>query len=214
MTNISRVDVDDDGTPYVITSCGKIYYLNCQNHWVMLPGCGTDIGVGRGNDVWKIGCDSRAGGYGIWKLFCKEKSKCSGERSCNRWRNNKYTITMGEGEKKKCYWYRIEGGAARIDVHPDGNPWVSTDAGYIYGYDSVNWHFIQGILAMDLTVSNEGMLFVAGSDNSIWSLENVDSMSWANINGSAMAISAGPYSQPWIIGADKNAYSTSKMGFN
>lgn len=214
LTQITRVDVDDDGTPYVIANSGQLYYLNCHNHWVQLPGCGTDIGVGRGNEVWKIGCDARAGGFGIWKLFCKAKSNCGSERNCNRWRNNKYTAKLGEGEKSRCYWYRVEGGAIKIDVHPDGNPWVATDAGYVYGYDSINWHHIQGVLARDISVSNEGMVFAAGVDFTMWALENVDTMTWAGLSGTGMEVSAGPYSQPWSIGSDKNIWSTSKMGFN
>ncbi len=210
---IARVDVDADGTPYVICTCGQIYYLNCSNHWVQLPGCGTDIGVGRGGEVWKIGCDERAGGYGIWKLHCQCKCKCNSERSCTRFRPM-YNISRLEHEEKKCFWYRIEGGATRVDVHPDGNPWVVTNDGVVYGYDGVNWKRINGVLGRDITVSNEGMTLVAGLDASIYALQNASTSTWVSLSGYALEISAGPFSQPWTLGRDNNISTAAKFDYN
>jgi hypothetical protein len=210
---IARVDVDADGTPYVVCTCGQVYYLNCYNHWVQLPGCGTDIGVGRAGDIWKIGCDDRAGGYGIWKLHCKCKCKCNCERSCMRFRPMHYSAGA-TGDQRKCFWYRIEGGATRVDVAPDGNPWVVTHDGVVYGYDGVNWLRVNGVLGRDITVSNDSMVMVAGLDAAIYSLQNANTSQWISLSGSALEISAGPFSQPWVCAVDNYAYTTAKFEYN
>lgn len=213
--SMNRVDVDADGTPYVVTSCGQIYYLSYNNNWVQLPGCATDIGVGRGGDVWKIGCDTRDGGFGIWKLFCKcTNCKSSCERSNIRFRPMHYLANL-EVDKKKCFWYRVEGGAVKIDVHPDGNPWVVTNDGVLYGYDGVNWLRVNGILGRDVTVSNEGMVLLAGTDANIYSLQNAANNLWVQLSGTAMNLSAGPFSQPWVTESTSNlVYTTAKTGYN
>lgn len=213
MNSITRVDVDSDGTPYVISGCLGIYYLNCNNIWTLLPGCGTDIAVGRGDEVWKTGCDARAGGYGIWKLFCTCKSKCNCDRTCLRFRPMKYNSNT-TGQKRKCFWYRIEGGAARLDVAPDGYPYVATEQGYIFRYDGVKFHAITGVLARDLTVSNEGLLFAVGVDNTINKVICEDKGIWATLSGSAYEISAGPYSQPFIVSNANNVYTSTRVFSN
>jgi hypothetical protein len=210
----ARIDTDADGTPYVTTSSGQVYYQNCQNHWVQLPGCGTDIGVGRGGEVWKIGCDERAGGYGIWKLHCKCKCKCNCERSCLRFRSMYYNNANLAHDEKKCFWYRIEGGAVRVDVHPDGNPWVLTNDGVVYGYDGVNWQRVNGVLGRDITVSNDGMAIVAGLDAKIYALHNPSTSSWVEVSGSALEISAGPFSQSWQVAVDHYVTTSAKFDYN
>jgi len=213
LTLITRVDVDDDGTPYVIANCGQIFYLNCYNHWIQLPGCGTDIGVGRGFDVWKIGCDARVGGFGIWKLFCKSKCKCNCGRQCIRFRVLRYTAKLA-GDVRKCYWYRIDGSGLRIDVHPDGNPYVINSDNTIFRYNGIDWNAITGFRARDLTLSNEGLLLAAGIDARIGRVLNESTGSWLILSGAALEISAGPYSQPTVVSTDKNVYTSTKLGFN
>ena len=214
LPTISKVDSDADGTPYVVLASGQTYYLDCYNRWIQLPGCATDIGVGRGGEVWKIGCDTRSGGYGIWKLHCQSKCKCTTERSCTRFRTN--FITGGlSNDDRKCYWYRVEGGASRIDVHPDGNPWVTTDTGLVYGYDGVNWARIDGVLAKDICVSNDGMPMVVGADNLVYALHNAATSTWVSLSGStAAAISCGPFSQPWIVDPNYNVKTAAKYNYN
>lgn len=213
LNTITRVDVDADGTPYVVAGCFGIYYLNCHNIWVKLPGCANDIGVGRGGEVWKIGCDTRAGGFGIWKLFCKCKCKGGCERKCLRFRPNKYS-TNKTGDVRKCFWYRVEGGAKRIDVGIDGNPIVATDAGAVFRYDGINYIYISGILARDVSVSNEGLLFAAGINTTIYRLVNEANGIWATLSGAALEVTAGPYSQPWAVATNNIVYTAAKIGTN
>lgn len=209
----ARVDTDADGMPYVTTTSGQVFYLDCQNQWVQLPGCATDIGVGRGGEVWKIGCDERPGGYGIWKLHCTTKCKCNCERSCVRFRAMSYNAQIASDERR-CFWYRIEGGAARVDVHPDGNPWVLTNDGVIFGYDGVNWLRVNGVLGRDITVSNDGMVMISGLDAKIYVLKNAQTSAWIEISGEALELSAGPFSQSWQVGVNHYVTTSAKFDYN
>ncbi len=219
MLNIIRVDVDDQGTPYLIGSCGGIYYLSCYNNWVQLPGCGIDIGVGRGSEIWRIGCDSKSPNkqdYGVWKLFCECECKCGCDRQCIRFRPSKY-LNNPNGDKRKCYWSKIEGSATKIDVHPNGNPYIVNFSGKIFKYDSDTFNFtpINGLLAKDITLSNEGLLYAVGKgDNRIYRVIDEDAGSWQALQGCATDISSGPFSQPWIVACDSNIVTTSKLDFN
>jgi len=211
---INRVDVDTDGIPYVVCATGETYYLDCNNNWIQLSGCARDIGVGRGGEVWKVGCDNRKGGFGIWKLFCSCNCDCGCERKCLKYKQMNYISNIQTIKQSKCYWYRIEGGASRIDVNPEGNPWVVTDIGDVFGYDGVNWHYVKGVLGRDITVSNENMTFVVGLNKSIYALKNTKDITWTEISGAGLEISAGPLSQPWIVGSENKIYDLSKRGYN
>lgn len=211
LTNIFRVDVSYDGTPYVVTACGDTYYLSCDRKWMRLPGCATDIGVGRAGEVFKVGCDARTGGFGVYRLFCK--CPCKGcNRGCQRFRKPCSACYQHKGDKKKCYWFRIEGGAVRIDVAPTGFPVIINNTGAVFSYDGTNYTALSGVTAQDVTVSNEGMILVAAANSNIY--EYSSAKTWVQIAGNATAITAGPYSQPWIINSSKYVLSSSKMGFN
>jgi hypothetical protein len=215
---LSRVDVDSEGTPYVVTSEGTTYYLDCNNQWILLPGCGTEIGVGRNGDVWKVGCDGRKGGYGIWKLFCKSTCKCNCGRRCTRFRSYTYNPAVSSQNyypnTKTCYWYRVEGGAQRLDVNPEGHPWVLTDKGDVYAYDGINWHHYDGMVGHDIAISNDGLKYVTSPTNEIYVLLDQRVNEWTLLSQRGKEISAGPFNQPWTIGVNNRVYTWSKQGFN
>jgi hypothetical protein len=221
MINIVRADIDDEGTIFLIGTAGNIYYLSCYNSWHQLNGCGKDIGIGRGSDIWKIGCDSKGNfsdDYGIWKLFCKNKPQCgfNNTRKCMRFRHSKYTNNPN-GDKRECYWTKIEGAGKRIDVHPNGNPYINTSSGKIFKYDNESFNFkeITGVQARDITLSNNGLLYAVGlNDNRIYRVLNEDTGDWQILSGCAKEISSGPYSQPWIVSCDGKILTTSKLLFN
>ena len=129
---INRLDVDDDGTVYVISPCG-IYYLDCENRWVKLPGKGTDIGVGTDFTVWKLGDDvynikrtliCNYTNYGVWKLICDCECLCICRRRCIRFRLRFYDPCPG-ARPPKCYWFRTDGYGINIDVFPNGDAAIS-----------------------------------------------------------------------------------------
>ncbi len=80
--NFLRLDVDNEGIPFVVTEDSEIFFYSETGKWMHLPGCARDIGIGKNQNLWKIGCNEDLGGYGIWNLFCFNSPK-NGQESIN-----------------------------------------------------------------------------------------------------------------------------------
>lgn len=224
LSNILRVTVDNENTPYITTTCGSTYYLSCDGRWIQLPGCSTDIGANSCGQVWKTGCDVQPGGYGVWKLFCSGK-----EKTCNRYRQFNYGSKYNGriNERKKCSWYKVTGAGKRIDVYPDGKVGVVQDNGIALKYNGYEWSVITKYAGNDIAVSNEGVVFMTGrnegvfvvmpneKDNGFYDERYIQSyINGVNKNtgikeesnntmyldvGCTMAIAVGPFSQPAMV---------------
>lgn len=215
LTKINRVDVNWDGMPYVINEIGETFFLGCDHKWTRLPGCATDIGIGRGGEVFKTGCDRRNTGYGIYRLFCTCPTTCC-YKGCMNWRKLSRFSWTHKSDERNCDWFRIEGNGIKIDVAPSGNPYTIDVSGSILSYDGTIWKkVLTPSLAFDLTLSNEGILFYTGQDGKIYKNINESNGTWSILTGEADAITAGPFSQPWIIrNSDKSVVGTSKFEYN
>lgn len=229
LDGITRVSTDDNGTPYIVTSCGATYYLSCDNKWIQLPGCATDIGVGQCGQVWKTGCDPRPEGFGIWKLFCKGK-----DTQCHRFRASPSSCDSEDIDIKDCYWYRVSGSGIRLDVFPDGRPGVIQSNGNAIKYVGDKWKQITKFKGRDISISNEGVVIMAGAESGIFFIkpkkeeENIDEFYDSRYGftlydsenifvldndedddldektkfidvGCTMSVSSGPFSQPVCI---------------
>ena len=174
--NITAVDVDDDGKIYIIAQCG-IYTSTCFNQWVKLPGTGKDIGVGVNFDVWKIGTDASGydkykKNYGVWKLFCECDCNCTCSRICLRFR--KLNLNICEPLiRKRCFWTRVDIYGVAIDVFPNGDAAVVRESGDVYIVDGKTFEerklFCHNyIKANDVTVGNNGVLYISDEHGAIW----------------------------------------------
>ena len=66
-------------------------------------------------------------------------------------------------------------------------------------FENPNWTGIYGQAALDLAISNEGIIFTAGVNGNIMRSVVEEMGTWIKIDGtSAMAITAGPFSQPVV----------------
>lgn len=215
LTRINRVDVNWDGMPYVTTDIGDTFFLGCDHKWTRLPGCATDIGIGRGGEVYKTGCDKRNTGFGIYRLYCTCPTTCC-YKGCLNWRKPCRFCWTHKSDDRKCEWFRIEGNGIKIDVAPSGNPYTIDVTGTILQYDGTIWKKVSTpTLAFDLTLSNEGVLFYTGQDGKIYKSINEAKGTWVVLNGEADAVTAGPYTQPWVIrNSDKSVLGTSKFEYN
>ena len=187
VTQPKRISVTTQGTPFVLSASGEIYYLSYHNHWTKLPGCGTDISIGRNRDIWKLGCHQlHNSGYSISKLSCNneitftspiinvEREHVPFKRSWgdadtfNTFVN--YDILPNEFQSKddiiyeQCHWVDIDGEGTRIAVGINGEPYIITPGGIVMKYESPSWTGIYGQAALDLAISNEGVLFIVGVD--------------------------------------------------
>lgn len=199
LSNLEKVAVDPEGTPYVLQKGGQVYYLDCNNDWIRLPGCATDLAISRGGDIWKIGCDQQAGGFGIWNLSCQCKCSCGNQRDCNRFRQEEYQSKSENKDKPTCLWYRVQGGGVRIAVSPSGDPYIIDSLKNVAKYEDHAWKEIGGLKASSLGVSNEGLLFIAGTDYGIYRVVSEDLGTWLPIQGRAVDIDVSLYSLPTVV---------------
>jgi hypothetical protein len=101
----TRIAVDPSGQPWLINSSHQIFCHN-PSGWQLLPGAGSDIGVGANGEVWVIGATAVAGGYGIYRW----SGTCDAAGT----------------------WTVIPGGAVAVSVGTDGLPFVVNNQGSIY----------------------------------------------------------------------------------
>ena len=98
-----RIDVDEQGNPWVVQSGGQIYRYDGSG-FVLMPGRASDISIGGNGDVWIIGTNSVADGpHDIW-----------------RWNESNWN------------WDPVPGGALGITVDVLGQPWIVQGGGSIY----------------------------------------------------------------------------------
>lgn len=215
LTKINRVDVSWEDIPYVITETGDTYYLSCDHRWMRLSGCASDIGIGRGGEVYKTGCDERESGFGIYKLFCSSNVNC-GYNGCLNFRKPKTFEWTHKGSERECEWFRIDGNGVKIDVAPNGNPYVIDKNGEIQHFDGMEWRNIPTkVKAYDLSISNNGIVFYIGQDANIYKSQNENSGTWIQIEGEGVAISVGPLDHPWVVSrAEFSVIGTAKNDYN
>lgn len=116
------IDVDIDGTPWVIKSNNEVWFRNMANTWVQQANAlGQDVGIGGTSDAfavmsyrWVIGMDDAP-----W--IHDEQSSVSipcGAGSC---------VTPSADQ-----WVRVAGGAKRISAGRQGRAYLVNSAGNIY----------------------------------------------------------------------------------
>jgi hypothetical protein len=207
-----KVAVDWEGRPWVIANSRNLYYLDDNNKWIEVGGCARDISIGKKGEIWKIGCDSRDGGYGVYKLNCLEY--CGDDKNCGC--GKKHKSIKNKITKNKCQWDRVDGAGIRIAIHPDGIPYVIKKDNTIWKLNSDLgiWIPIGGYLAIDLSISKEGLLLVSGIDYSVARVVCEATSTWVILNGHASAIAAGPLAQPGIVGPYGEILVSFNLGFN
>ena len=98
--------------------------------------------------------------------------------------------------------FAVEGGAIRIDVDPQGNPWIVNFDHHIYRWVNGFWQRMPGE-ALDIGIGAEGSVWVASFEG-IYFWNGLD---WINAGGSASRIDVGPNGQPWVLGFSDRIYT-------
>lgn len=223
ISSISRVDIDDDGKILVVTDCA-IYELLCDNTWNRLPGTAKDIGVGVNFDVWKIGTDLEGKNYGVWKLFCECDCNCTCSRVCLRFRKLSFMVCKPV-LKRKCHWFRAEIRGINIDVFPNGDAAVVNADGNIFIVDAKTFEHKPlelkvipsiSVKAVDITVGNNGVIYVTGDDKKIYKYDPVNK-DWIWISDAtvdALRICASAFDLPTYVGSPGNwIYTSTRPGY-
>ena len=109
-----RIDVDQNGKPWVVNSKGNIFRWS-GSKWIQVAGGARDIGIGPNGYVYIIGMNYvGSGNYGIY-----------------RWNGGNS-------------WTQFPGGGVRIDVDHMGYPWIVNSHGNIYKWRRTRWIQEQG----------------------------------------------------------------------
>jgi hypothetical protein len=132
---------------------------------------------GRGTD---IGVGARGD---VWVLGT---DRVNGGFSIHRWRD--------------ADWERIDGGAVRIDVDPQGRPWVVNTAGDILRREGADWRRLPG-RARDIGIGANGAVWVVGVDPAPggYALYRWKGEDWDLVPGGAVRIDIGPAGEPWAV---------------
>jgi hypothetical protein len=174
-----RIDVDPQGNPWIVNDNGSIY-KRVGNSLEQLFGIGTakDIGIGANGSVWIIGTNTVSGGYGIY-----------------RW--------DWDGEN----WEGIDHGAVRIDVDPQGNPWIVKDNGNIYKRVGNKWEQLFGT-AKDIGIGANGSVWIIGTNpvSGGYGIYRWDRENWKGIDGGAEQISVDRNGIPWVVNSSNHIY--------
>lgn len=160
--------------------CFSLHQAANASVWSSVAGLANDIGVGANGAVWVIGTDSE-GGAGY---------------GVHRW--------TGSG------WQKISGGAKRIDVDPQGNPWVVNNAGQIWKHNVSNgqWQKIPGT-ATDIGIGSNGAVWIIGKDSEGgygFGVHRWTGSGWQKISGGAKRIDVDNTGSPWVVNNYGNIY--------
>lgn len=204
LEGVVKIAVGNDGSVYAVTVTGETFYYTCKNTWVRIEGCATDIAVGTQGDVYKIGCDVKNGGLGIYKLFCQGDS-CF--KNCKRHRT--YLLTNDFLDDRSCHWFRIEGSGVAITVNQIGQPIVTKVDGSVWSFNGSDWDQMGSINAIDVSCSNDGVLYIVGKDKFLYRQKivildknkNIKKYTYDKITGinNVTSITCGPLNIPFAV---------------
>lgn len=91
-------------------------------------------------------------------------------------------------------WQRVDGGALRIDVDPNGVPWIVNDSHSIYRWENGEWLRMGGN-ARDIGIGADGSVWVTSGGGTYL----YDEGSWVGVRGSGVRIDVDPNGTPWVI---------------
>lgn len=130
-----------------------------------------DIGVGADNSVWIVKSDPEPTAGG-------------------------YAIYRWDGWD----FHRVDGGAVRISVGPDGLPWIIADTGAIFRRVDDTWQQLPG-RGTDISVGADGSVWITTATpvHGGYSVARWDGSDWQEIPGGGTDIAVAPDGLPWLI---------------
>ena len=88
----------------------------------------------------------------------------------------------------------------RIDVGPDGNPWVVQSTGVIFRYNGASFELMPG-LPSDIGIGEDGSVWIIGTNpiGNEYDISYWNGSGWTAVPGGAVRIDVGPDGNPWIV---------------
>ncbi len=104
-------------------------------------------------------------------------------------------------------WIRVEGTGVRIDVDPQGRPWVINHDDEIFRLENGIWRRMPG-KAKDIGIGADGSVWVIGADDRAggYGVYRFNGTGWDKVPGSARQVSVGPDGEPWVVNRDGDIF--------
>ncbi len=157
--------------------------------WIRVPGDARDIGVGADGTVWVLGgtvYDNPDFGF---------------------FDNDDIDYDFGLWVLDEFGWLEYPGSGIRLDVDPDGYPWVINSDHEIWRLTPYGWDRIPG-RANDIGIGADGSVWVLGTTERRGGYEvfRYSGIGWQKVQGTGVRIDVDPYGTPWVINHDDQIF--------
>ena len=157
--------------------------------WIRIPGEARDISVGADGSVWVLGGNSYpAIDYDFFD---------NGEI------NNDFGLYVLD----EYGWLEVPGAGIRLDVDPDGYPWIINSEHEIWRLSPYGWERIPG-RAHDIGIGADGSVWVLGTTERRGGYEvfRYTGFGWQKAHGTGVRIDVDPFGDPWVINHDDEIF--------
>jgi hypothetical protein len=157
--------------------------------WVRVPGEARDIGVGADGTVWVLGGNPYP------------------DTDFDFFDNNVGEADYGLWVLDEFGWLEIPGSGVRLDVDPEGYPWVINSDHEIWRLTPFGWDRIPGS-AHDIGIGADGSVWVLGTTERRGGYEifRYTGFGWQKVHGTGVRIDVDTYGNPWVINHDDDIF--------
>jgi hypothetical protein len=157
--------------------------------WVRVPGDARDIGVGADGTVWVLGANVYENpDFGFFD-------------------NDAIDYDFGLWVLDEFGWLEFPGSGIRLDVDPDGYPWVINSEHEIWRLTPFGWNRIPG-RAVDIGIGADGSVWVLGTTERRggYELFRYTGFGWQKVHGTGVRIDVDHFGVPWVINHDDHIF--------
>lgn len=110
-------------------------------------------------------------------------------------------------------WTEKPRGAVKVAVAPDGNPWIITDKGQIWGIIDGEWKNAPGC-ASEIAIGANGSTYVLGcvktksGGSYIYRYES-ETNNFIRLKGTAVGLTVDEFGNPWVVNTRDHVYKYS-----
>lgn len=100
------------------------------------------------------------------------------------------------------------GGAVRIDLDPNGNPWVVNDGGKVFRWSGSSWVGLPGENGQDIGVGANGAAWLIGGAKvpGGFGIHRWQNNTWVTVPGGAVRIDVDPQGNAWVVNDAGNIF--------
>lgn len=159
--------------------------------WIRVPGDARDIGVGADGTVWVLGGN-------VYDNFGNGYFGAGGDD---------IDYDFGLWVLDEYGWLEVPGSGIRLDVDPDGYPWLINSDHEIWRLTPFGWDRIPG-RANDIGIGADGSVWVLGTTERGGGYEvfRYTGFGWQKVHGTGVRIDVGPTGIPWVINHDDQIF--------